>query len=171
MILAVIPIFTWSYLKGPDEVCFRSPLFSERIPIGLGSDDLVVKMTFPKCDGMALPAGSNLAEGTYSGNLAGQEIWILVYGPDQKYYPQSSSDPCQAMPAQVSDGRWKVNLFLGVQPPEQFDIVVTITDTDSTASQEFKEWLKTGCESGKFPGLELLPEDLTEMDAITVKTK
>ena len=98
---------------------------------------------------------------------------ILVYGPDRKYYPQSSSDPCQGMSVPAANGHWQTNLFLGVNPPEQFDIVATMAKAESRASQDFKRWLKDGCDSNQFPGFSAsqLPSGLIEMDAITVKTK
>jgi hypothetical protein len=105
--------------------------------------------------------------------LEGREIWVLVYGSDQKYYPQSASDPCQMLPALAANNRWAVNLLLGVNPPEQLDIVVTVTNKVSEASGRFKGWLKDGCNGKGFPGIPIseLPDELTEMDAITIKTK
>jgi hypothetical protein len=105
--------------------------------------------------------------------LTGREIWILLYGSDLKYYPQSAAGPCQGLSVQVSEGYWKTNLFLGTKPSEQFDIVATVTDTGSQASQRFKKWLETGCNRGEFPGFLVseLPDGLVEKDAITVKTK
>jgi hypothetical protein len=101
-------------------------------------------------------------------------MWVLVFAEsDEKYYPQSSADACQMLPAQASNGKWTANLFLGVFPPEQFDIVVAVTTVNSEASQAFKTWLKTGCDTGEFPGFTVsdLPEGLSEMDAITVRTR
>lgn len=136
-------------------------------------NDLEVKATYPENRSTNLPAGEVIqGTGTFTGNLEGREIWILLYGSDQNYYPQSASDACQMLPALASNGHWQVNLLLGVNPLEQLDIVATVTNADSQASQKFKDWLKTGCEKKEFPGISIsdLPDGLTEMDALTIRT-
>jgi len=155
----------------PDRNC---PLTSLRPHIlGPAINDLEVKITSPEDCSLNLPAGKHIpVEGTYDGNLTGREIWVLVYASDNKYYPQSSN-ACQKLPAEASGGHWTTTLFdLTV---EQIDLVVTATDDDSEASQDFEEWMrKAGCpEPGEeFPGgISSLPDGLTEMDAITVRTK
>jgi len=141
--------------------------------LGPAINDLQVKITSPEDCSLNLPAGKHIpVEGTYDGNLTGREIWVLVYASDNKYYPQSSN-ACQKLPAEASGGHWTTTLFdLTV---EQIDIVVTATDDDSEASQDFEEWMrKAGCpEPGEeFPGgISNLPDGLAEMDAITVRTK
>lgn len=172
IILVMILGSTWSYQTKPCALSPMSILDSQRRPLQQ-INDLTVQISSPECDSITLPSGSNPAEGSYSGNLSGREIWILVYGPDLKYYPQSAADPCQAVSVQVSEGYWRTNLFLGIHPPQQFDIVATVTDIGSEASLTFKQWLKTGCNTNEFPGFSIadLPQGLTEMDVITVKTK
>jgi len=114
-----------------------------------------------------LPTGHSTARGTYSENLEDREIWILAYASDRKYYPQSS-DACQALPAMAADGQWETTLFFG-GAGERPDIVATVADPDSEASQVFEDWLRTGCATGAFPGFSELPDGLVEMDAITVQ--
>jgi hypothetical protein len=87
-----------------------------------------------------------------------------------RYYVQSP-DACQGLSAHASKGQWTTNLNLGGEGrPEQFDIVVTVADVDSEASQVFTKWLLTGCDTNEFPGFSTLPDGLTELDAITVHT-
>lgn len=140
--------------------------------LGPAINDLQVRITsHENCD--VIPSGKHIpVEGTYDGNLTGREIWVLIYASDHKYYPQSSH-VCQKLPAEASGGHWTTTLF--DLTAEQIDIVVTVTDDDSEASQDFKEWVRqVGCpEPGEeFPGgIFNLPGGLVEMDAITVRTR
>jgi hypothetical protein len=110
------------------------------------------------------------ASGTYSGDLTGKEIWVLVYPTDLKYYPQSP-DACGGIPVNASGGMWNTRVNFG-GPPQQYDIVAIVTDTGGEASQEFKRWLQTGCTTENFPGYSAheLPGGITEVDAVTVST-
>jgi len=128
-----------------------------------------VQITSPgHCD-TGLPT-TTTAGGTYSGDLTGKEIWILVYPPDLKYYPQSLG-ACEGLPVDASGGIWNTTVHFG-GPLQQFDVVAVVTDTDGEASQEFKRWLQRGCETNDFPGYprNKLPGGITEVDAITVST-
>lgn len=109
--------------------------------------------------------------GTYTGDLTGQEIWILIYPTSLEYFPQSP-DACKELPANVSGGKWNTNVAFG-GPPQQYDVVAVVTKADSEASIEFKRWLKNGCDTGDFPGYSVneLPDGLTELAAITVSTE
>jgi hypothetical protein len=108
--------------------------------------------------------------GTYNGDLTGKEIWVLIYPSDLKYYPQSA-DPCRQIESVVSGNDWETIVNFG-GPPQQYDVVAIVTDTDGEASQEFKRWLERGCDAGDFPGYlrTELPDGLTEVAAITVST-
>ena len=64
-------------------------------------------------------------------------------------------------PVTIHQGREEV--------PERFDIVAVLVDTQ--ASQAFKGYLKTGCDTGRYEGFSILPEgQITEMDFIIVFT-
>jgi hypothetical protein len=127
-----------------------------------------VAITIPEDCTADLPTGSSTAMGTYTGDLEGREIWILAYASDRKYYPQSSN-ACEALPAIAADGRWETGLFFG-GAGERLDIVATVTDVDSEASQALKDWLRSGCDTGEFPGISKLPDELVEMDFVTIHT-
>lgn len=110
------------------------------------------------------------ASGTYAGDLGGREIWVLVYPSDHKYYPQTPQ-ACDQLPAQILEGnRWTTAVTLG-GPPQQYDIVVTVAESSSEASQVFKRWLQTTCNTNTYPGFSpsRLPKGLTELAAITIK--
>jgi hypothetical protein len=149
----------------PEPICQ-----STRPPLGGTPVDVEVEITSPNhCDtGLTT---SMTAGGTYSGDLTGKEIWILVYPTtDKKYYPQSL-DACAQIPSDASGGLWETSVNFG-GPPQQYDVVAVVTEADGEASQEFKGWLQRGCETNDFPGYlrRELPGGITEVDAITVST-
>ena len=62
------------------------------------------------------------------------------------------------------------SVFPMLRVTEQFDIVAVLADTQ--ASQAFKSYLKTGCDTRSYTGFSILPEGhITEMDAITIFTE
>jgi len=143
---------------------------SFRPPIGGPSVGGEVKITSLENCTTGIPSGTCIPlGGTYHDIPEDLELWILVYPPDLKYYPQSSN-ACEQLPALRSGGRWNVNICLGRKGfPEQFDIIAVLADTQ--ASQAFKSYLKTGCDTGNFEGFIILPEgQITEMDSITIFT-
>lgn len=141
---------------------------SARPPIpGAAINGLKVEITPP--EGCYLPAGQHKGiEGTYSGDLAERQIWVLIYASDRKYYPQSAN-ACLMLPAEADRRHWVTTFF--DRTVEQLDIVVTVADVE--ASQVFKDWLKAGCDTGKFPGIPVseLPAGLSEMASITLWTE
>jgi len=142
---------------------------SARPPLGGPPTNVEIEITSPRhCDrGLAT---STIVSGTYSGDLAGKEIWIMIYPTNIEYYPQSL-DPCKELPSNASGGRWTTKVNFG-GPPQQYDVVAFVTDANGEASQEFKKWLQNGCKTGDFPGYlsSELPGGISEMDAITVST-
>lgn len=113
--------------------------------------------------------------GTSSGISGTKKIWVLVYPPNNLYYPQSP-DACAtpAPPPTQSAGTWSVNTFLGTkgEGPKSFDIVVVLVD--QTASDFLSGWVHNGCVSGKFDGIPtniLEQYNITEKDFITVQTR
>jgi len=158
----------------PTPTATPCPLVSVR-PLIVGPEvgDLVVQITRPAHCSRGLPMGTGFeGGGTYSGNLADRELWVLVCPSDLRCYPQTPN-ACDELPAEASNGTWRTSFTLGREGvPEQIDIVLTVTEEGSEASQVFKEWLRTGCDSGDFPGFyrRELPSGLTELHAITVHT-
>jgi hypothetical protein len=147
----------------PECESFRPPIVGPSV----GGE---VKITSLENCTTGLPSATKiLIAGTYHDIPQDLELWILVYPTDLKYYPQSSDD-CKQLPALRSGGRWNVNIVLGGEDfPEQFDVVAVLADTQ--ASQAFKDYLKTGCDTGRYEGFSILPEgQITEMDFIIVFT-
>jgi hypothetical protein len=113
-----------------------------------------------------------IASGTYAGTPADVTLWVLAYAPNDKYYPQSPN-ACQGEPPYQKDGDWHVPVYLGERggPPEQFDIVVILTD--QATSQFLSNHVKEGCRLGQYVGLsavQLNQMAITEKDYITVQT-
>jgi hypothetical protein len=100
------------------------------------------------------------------------EVWVLVYPPDHKYYPQS--DDCHnESPAEFGGGVWTVMGNLGREcEREIFDIVVVVTREESNASERFKQYLRDGCPKEDYEGIPRseIPSDLTEKATITVRS-
>jgi hypothetical protein len=138
-------------------------------PLGGPPVNLEVKITSPEnCDTNLGPSAT--IRGTYSGDLSGKEIWILVY-PELalKYYIQSH-DACGQRPAEANQGQWITRAFFG-GPVQQYDVIAVVTEVGSPASVSFKEQLKKQCDENDLPGLpgDELPAGITEMDTITVQ--
>ncbi len=148
---------------------------------GCAVDDLVIAITNPKDETYGLPTSQHVpVEGTYAGNLARCELWVLVHsGSDGKYYPQAINNPqlpgnCKRVPVLRSKGNWNT-LFYDIIV-EQLDLIVMVTDTDSPADQSFKNWVYRAAScpgyEGEFPGgIRDLPGPLTEMARISIGTK
>jgi hypothetical protein len=168
IVFVAVLALTWGYFK--------------YLP-GCAVDDLVVVITNPKDETYDLPTSQHVpVEGTYAGNLARCEIWVLVHsGSDGKYYPQAINNPqlpgnCKKVPVLRSKGRW--NTFFYDTNVERLDLIVMVTDTDSPADRLFKDWAyRAGCPNPlgtpqPFPGgIRDLPSPLTEIDRISIGTR
>jgi hypothetical protein len=112
--------------------------------------------------------------GTYKDIPADVDIWLLVYTPFQLYFPQSPNS-CEGMKMDWEDGVWHGPVTLGQKggEPERFDIVVVLTDQET--SQFFSEWHRQGCANGhNYPGIpadELGQRGIIEKAFITVQTQ
>jgi hypothetical protein len=154
----------------PTPTAIPCQLISIRPRISQPATDLEAEFLTPQHCSTNLPAGASFpVGGTYSGNLEGREIWILVYPSNLQYYPQSPN-ACDQLPSNASEGQWGTSIGFG-GPPQQYDIVVTVTSTNSEASRVFKNWLREGCVPRNFPGFSTLPAGLIELTAITVHTQ
>ena len=113
-------------------------------------------------------------KGSYSGIPEEAVIWVLVYPPNELYYPQSPNacaTPTAPPPNRDSIAEtWDVKLYLGVQSnplPEWFDIIVVLADQE--ASNFLSNWLHTACQvtpptPPAFLGID--PETLSQMNII-----
>lgn len=122
------------------------------------ADDLPIDSLFP-------------LSGTYTGDLTGKELWILVYVPHQLYFPQAT-DICANQSTPLANGQWTESIRLGGpgSPPETYHIVAVVAEIGGQASQAFHHYLTTGCELKSYEGLSLIPSGATELDSIIVRT-
>lgn len=67
-------------------------------------------------DGEVVP-WENTFSGTYSGLPKESDIWVLVYPPNHRYYPQSD-DAAQGLPAAKSATEWSAQVCVGKGPGE-----------------------------------------------------
>jgi hypothetical protein len=143
-----------------------------RLPIEGPAIDAEVHITSLENCADNLPTATGIpTAGTYSGDLANKEIWILVYPPDLRFYPQST-DACRDLSTQFASGRWTERIQLG-RPgvPEAFHIVAVVTDVGSPASEAFHDYLRVGCDTSNYVGLTSIPAGATELDSIVVHTR
>jgi hypothetical protein len=162
-------IFLFSGTQPPPPDCFDDIPF--RDPIGGPSVDVEAKITSMENCADNLPTASPIPlDGFYSGDLTNRELWVLVYPPDVKYYPQSS-DPCSDLSAQLVDGLWSETIILGRSGvPEAFHIVLVVTEVSSPASRAFHQHLADGC-AGDWGFVPVIPSGATELDSIIVHTR
>jgi Flp pilus assembly pilin Flp len=143
------------------------PLSSNRPSLDGSSIELEIEFTYPTQCAHKI-ATTIYASGTYSGDLTGKDIWIMVYPTDHEYYPQTVN-ACGEVHVNIVGGEWNTIINFG-GPPQQYDIIAAVADVGSEASLEFRAWLQNGCVTRDFPGYlsDALPGGLTEVAAITV---
>lgn len=112
------------------------------------------------------PVGSvaNIS-GTYLNTT--DDIWVLVYPPHRRWYPQSNN-PCAGAHAIMQDGEWQVSAAFGDDFDQSFDVVVVVATPE--ASQELSNLMMLWCEADHYPGMDTieLPTGLDEKDRIRV---
>jgi len=151
------------------ECLFEAPI---RIPIVGPPVDAEVHITSMEHCAENLPTAAPIpVAGTYSGDLTGKEIWILVYPPNIVYYPQSTN-ACASTSTPFAGGNWAETIRLG-RPgiSEAFHIVAVVTDIGSPASEAFHNYLTVGCNTGDYQGIAVIPSGATELDSIIVRTR
>lgn len=118
-------------------------------------------------DGDTAPQFLTLS-GTVSPGVT-DSIWVLVYSPNGRFYPQSTG-PCQNIHTVRVGDRWQVPVHLGGpgNGGEQFDIITVLADAQANAFFEEKqqEW----CQANNYPGLLSieLPQGIDEKESIRV---
>ncbi len=163
-------------LPPPSSSVIDCPFAPKHLSLASTPVNVEARITTPKHCAERLPKGSGInIAGVYSGNLAGWELWILVRDPEGLFYPQSM-DACAGAFMQTDQGRWSARARLDEKEDtglQLFDIIIATTLVDSPASESFKNWLDIGCRTGDFPGFHFddLPEELTELDSVTVTTQ
>jgi hypothetical protein len=96
-------------------------------------------------------------------------IWVLVYPPDGRYYPQST-DACAGISTIQSGGLWetRTNLGGGGDAGKPFDIIAVLVNEEVHAIFEARQ--EEGCRTGHFPGLLFieLPQGIDEKASVRV---
>lgn len=114
-----------------------------------------------------------LVNGTYSPELEGQALWLLVF-TDDSYWPQTTDGcrPDDPIALEARQGIWQAKIVLGT-PNTQYDIVLVSTAPDGRANREFWAWQSRACQIGDYPPFKAadLPAGLVELDAVTVRTR
>jgi len=99
----------------------------------------------------------------------GGDIWVLVYAPNGRWYPQSV-EPCSCIHVQKAGRMWEVPAYFGGDDNigEAFDIVAVLAN--DTASEFFNTTQKEWCNKGDYPGFLTaeLPPGIDEKDRASV---
>lgn len=118
-------------------------------------------------DGDALPQTVTVG-GTYTNDVTGH-IWVLVYSPDGRFYPQSMN-ACEGISTVQLNGFWETRINLGGEGDagKPFDIVVVLVNEEVHAIFEARQG--EGCRTGSFAGyLSIeLPQGIEEKDSVSV---
>jgi hypothetical protein len=163
-------VITTSTPVSPTPSCDQSLRFRLVSPVEFSGQ---LEILTPKNCRTGLPTESPiLVSGTYENIPTDVDIWVLVFPPNLVYYVQSS-DACQGAKMTWQDGQWQVPVYLGQKGglPEWHDIVVVLADQE--ASRFLSDWVKNGCISGPYKGLQsrqLEQMNITEKNFITVQT-
>jgi hypothetical protein len=127
--------------------------------------------------GLPTPPQTVTVSGTFTGDLTGKALWVLVYPYNRRYYPQGAFTlgECEGLvPVRITGNAWSVDVYLGREGiPELFDIVLMVTANPSDANTRFENSLYSGCTAGNTPDSYTGVEDVSgavELDAILVHT-
>jgi hypothetical protein len=96
---------------------------------------------------------------------------LLVYAPNNKYYPQCDDAPQGRCGANYDNGRWAVETWLGREGcKEHFHLVLVAVD--ETGDSFLRNTMESWAAAKSFLGLTAaeLPEGITELDSIEVET-
>jgi len=120
---------------------------------------------------------TNLADGatvTQIVNLVGEyradptdKVWIFVLPTNNLYY-QQSRDPCNGTGTPQQDGRWEMQVGVGIANDigQPFEIVVGVAN--AAADKYIVDTLKAWCRANNYPGFPQLPPGVTETQRIQV---
>jgi len=101
------------------------------------------------------------------------DIWILIYAPNGRWYPQSDN-PLHGENVKQVDKKWQVSAVFGGRDAnygDSFSVVAVLAN--DTASKNLRDKLKEWAEAGHYPGLLTieLPEGIDEKDRVRVYRK
>ena len=92
-----------------------------------------------------------------------KEIWVFVqtWDTERKY-------PSHGRAELAEGGRWSVSVRLGAEDYEGMGFGIIAVLADPVAQNELKHYVETSEETGKWPGLEYLPDGVEEYDRVSV---
>ena len=118
-------------------------------------------------DGNRVPQRMNII-GNSSLDIEG-ELWVLVYAPNGRWYPQST-DPCNGVHVKRVGTKWEVPASFGgeTNSGEAFDVVIVMAN--ATASDNLSSRQGEWCRARDYPGFLTieLPPGLDEKDRVRV---
>lgn len=103
-----------------------------------------------------IPASTNdpslySVSGTFS-DIEEAHLWVLVYTPDGRFYPQTLDACGENHIASTEDGHWQVRAKLGNVQDAGRDFEVLAVLVDEEIHQVFLDYLATECETLSFKG-------------------
>ncbi|MCL4295855.1 MAG: hypothetical protein KJ077_09020 [Anaerolineae bacterium] len=146
--------------RGPDE--FEPHLDSSNI-------ELPGQVVLESVTDDATVPQSLVVSGTYSEEVT-DHIWVMVYAPDGRYYPQSAN-ACEGISTTQTVGFWESRINIGADSDigKPFDIIVALVNEDVHTIFERRQ--EEGCRTGSFPGYLFieLPHGIDEKASVSVR--
>jgi hypothetical protein len=105
--------------------------------------------------------------GEVSDNLT-DALWVFVQPPKGHFYPQSLN-ACQGEGTPRLGNRWETRIGLGMEGDAGMPYEVILAAADAEADRYIKESLVKWCEENFYPGFNVLPPGVREMDRITLR--
>jgi hypothetical protein len=124
--------------------------------------DYSIHITSP-LNGTHVQGGAVDVQGTYQGDLSNDRIVIIVSLPD------GTQNWLSLAPVQIDPilDRWKGIAYLGGDPPQTYHISVALVGKSGRALLMY--FAKVGRDTGQWPSIEVLPEDIQVCDYVLVE--
>jgi len=112
------------------------------------------------------------AEGNTQKNPNGSYLWLFVYAPDGKYFPQCNKLTNTEAECTISgdfSGEWSMRTYLADECKPYYLVLVS---TNKDATNFLLETMKSSVSSGSY-GLsrdQLKPYEIKELDSVQVET-
>lgn len=127
-----------------------------------GCADYAIKITAPLTNA-SIPGGETEVKGTLRGSPPDGSVALIVRMPDGSHnWPQAA--PLQIDPVL---GVWRGRVTLGGDPPQEHRVAVAFLGRSGRILVDY--FFKVGQETGKWPTIENLPDDVQICDQITVR--
>ncbi len=107
-------------------------------------------------------------EGWYNDSGIKNDLWLVVQPVESPFYhPQPGPIP------KDEDGRWRGIAYIGESAKKNIgeEFLIFFMRVDLAASKIFADYFKNSESSGKWLGLQILPEGATSIDSVRVVRK